>query len=256
MELKNKRFGKIVCLEPASKKRYWLCKCDCGNEKEIRDNHLSLGLTKTCGECPIFELTGKKIGKLTVIEYIPEEPKSGKSRRFRCKCDCGKETITQSSSLLNSTHRSCGQCVDTQWKIGEKFGYLRVLEYHGRKGMSSTEWKCQCDCGSIKIVDRNNLVTGNVQSCGCKRFIEGSMQGERGNVNILKEEDVIKIRKIWAEELITRKATGESKANYSMQDIADIYHVSYGCIFKVVNSRTWFFLPPVQRYIEEFKTQK
>ncbi len=249
MNLSNKRFGKLTCLEKSEKKRYWICKCDCGNTKEIRDNHLTLGLTKTCCECVIFELPGKKVNKLKVIEYVSG---GSRHRKFRCICDCGNETTTSGHLLMNGYVHSCGKCTDKIWKIGEKFGYLRVLEYHSRH-RSNTKWKCQCDCGTIKIIDRNNLVTGHIQSCGCKRFIEGSHQGERGRVNILTEKDVIQIRKFWAEELVERKATGEYVVNHTHQSLADRYHVSQTTIHKVLHSRTWFFLPSVEHYIENLR---
>lgn len=38
LDITNQRFGKLVAIQKApskSGKTYWLCKCDCGNEKEI-----------------------------------------------------------------------------------------------------------------------------------------------------------------------------------------------------------------------------
>ena len=49
---------------------------------------------------------------------------------------------------------------------GQKFNYLTVLEYEGRK-KSRTMWKCQCECGKITYVDSNSLKTGNTKACGC-----------------------------------------------------------------------------------------
>lgn len=51
--IENQRFGHLVALCPTrSNKRgqmYWLCKCDCGNEKEILSTHLLSGKIKSCG---------------------------------------------------------------------------------------------------------------------------------------------------------------------------------------------------------------
>ncbi len=259
MKLEGKKFGKLTCICPSIKKRYWICKCDCGNEKEIRDNHLTMGKIVTCQECSIFELPGKKINSLTVIEYIGGTGGKGKSRKFLCICDCGNETIVNSTSLTARDIKTCGMCIDRHSLVDKKFGYLRVLNYsHSKRYRNSlnTFWNCICDCGITKLVDRCNLVTGHIQSCGCKRYIEGSMQGERGNVNILKESDVIEIRKQWAEELVERKATGESKIKWTHQLLADKYCVSTTCIHAVLHSRTWFFLPPVTSYLDEIKFQK
>ena len=53
INLKNKRFGRltVVCFGYKNKTResYWLCKCDCGNEKYIRGASLRGALTKSCG---------------------------------------------------------------------------------------------------------------------------------------------------------------------------------------------------------------
>ena len=48
----NKRFGKLVVIAKAKSRNgrgYWLCKCDCGNEMEVRTDGLTTGNTKSCG---------------------------------------------------------------------------------------------------------------------------------------------------------------------------------------------------------------
>ena len=52
LDLTNQRFGYLTAISKASSKSgktYWLCKCDCGNEKEIQTSHLTNGLIKSCG---------------------------------------------------------------------------------------------------------------------------------------------------------------------------------------------------------------
>ena len=55
-DLTGKNFGRLEVLklsrEVKSGKRYrkyWLCKCECGNEKEIRTDSLTSGSVKSCG---------------------------------------------------------------------------------------------------------------------------------------------------------------------------------------------------------------
>lgn len=51
------RFGRLLVVSPASDRirpsgkssRYWLCRCDCGVEKEIAGAHLRNGATVSCG---------------------------------------------------------------------------------------------------------------------------------------------------------------------------------------------------------------
>lgn len=49
---------------------------------------------------------------------------------------------------------------------GQRFGKLVVLEYTGFDKERGTQWKCQCDCGNIKIV---NITRDKPKSCGCSR---------------------------------------------------------------------------------------
>lgn len=55
---------------------------------------------------------------------------------------------------------------------GKRFGRLTVIEYVGTKHNKSgknakAQWKCQCDCGNIRIVDSASLLLGRSKSCGC-----------------------------------------------------------------------------------------
>lgn len=247
LDLVGKKFGRLTVVAKATKSRYWVCKCDCGNENEVRANHLTMGKTVTCGECPIFELPGKKIGKLTVLEYFPDKSGRLAHRRFRCICDCGKETISQSTSLLSGRTQSCGQCIDKKSKVGKKFGHLRVMSWDGMS-FSNSKWRCICDCG--KEVSATIHRKHDHQSCGCAR-IRGVHWGERANGSKLIESQVIECRKLWAEEIVARKAYNIRKQKYSIQDLADKYSVSYACIYHIIYSRTWFFLPSVNSIIED-----
>lgn len=54
--LTGQRYGRLVVLEEAehyrqgwTAHRQWLCQCDCGNQKIVRQNNLTQGLTKSCG---------------------------------------------------------------------------------------------------------------------------------------------------------------------------------------------------------------
>jgi len=54
IDFTNKRFGKLTALSPVEKRgksgqRYWLCKCDCGNEIEIRGTRFGENKATNCG---------------------------------------------------------------------------------------------------------------------------------------------------------------------------------------------------------------
>ncbi len=50
--------------------------------------------------------------------------------------------------------------------IGQKFGRYLVLELAETKN-KRIRWLCKCDCGEERIVQSNNLISGQCQSCGC-----------------------------------------------------------------------------------------
>lgn len=54
----------------------------------------------------INDLTGKKFGRLSVVEQCGRE--KHKSILWRCQCECGKETIASNRSLIGGTVQSCG----------------------------------------------------------------------------------------------------------------------------------------------------
>jgi len=52
--------------------------------------------------------------------------------------------------------------------INKRFGRLLVLEEEKERTKSGgVRYKCQCDCGNIKIVTSQNLKRKNTISCGC-----------------------------------------------------------------------------------------
>lgn len=58
----------------------------------------------------LIDLTGNKYGNLTVVArygtYIA--PKGSKTVTWLCRCDCGKETVVQGTSLKSGSIKSCG----------------------------------------------------------------------------------------------------------------------------------------------------
>lgn len=55
-----------------------------------------------------LDVQGKKFGKLTAVETVEVTIDNKKKTQWRCVCDCGNETITTSSRLVNGTTKSCG----------------------------------------------------------------------------------------------------------------------------------------------------
>jgi hypothetical protein len=177
IDFTGKRFGKLVVIRRAdppdhirAKRTYWLCKCDCGNEKIIWGDSLRRETTKSCGcgKGRIVDLTGKKFGKLKVIKR-GEKPKGVKngSVYWWCECECGKKINVISSALQAGDTTSCS-CSREKDLSGQRFGKLIVIERNKKiNGNLSDKWLCKCDCGKETIVKQSNLHSGHTCSCGC-----------------------------------------------------------------------------------------
>lgn len=107
------------------------------------------------------DLTGKRIGTITVIEFAAIN-KDGRSC-WRCRCDCGYEYIATSGTLR--TAKTCKKCArKKQIEIGTRFGKLTVIRnYYDEKGRYVHE--CQCDCGRHRVCITKKLLSGQVKSC-------------------------------------------------------------------------------------------
>lgn len=115
----GQRFGRLIVIKNTGKRTskvpIWLCKCDCGNYKEVPTNLLTSGHTQSCGclklETHLIDLTGQKIGKLTVLHREKE-----KGTKWICQCDCGNIKAIEGYNLRNGNTQSCG-CIN--YSIGE-----------------------------------------------------------------------------------------------------------------------------------------
>ncbi len=87
----------------------WHCRCVCGEERSIPENLLLAGIPDSCGcrKSRARDLRGLRFGLLTALEPVAERARDG-SVRWRCLCDCGRETVVSSSKLLHQHTSSCG----------------------------------------------------------------------------------------------------------------------------------------------------
>lgn len=109
---------------------------------------------------PKNDLTGQQFNNWKLIEYI------GRSK-YKAKClNCGRDKELNQYFLLKGqipkctceTGRSEKGLIDL---TGQQFGEWKVLEYADDK-----KWKCQCSCGTVRIVPGGDLRNGKSTSCG------------------------------------------------------------------------------------------
>lgn len=128
------------------------------------------------------DLTGERFGKLLVMGWVPKAvqvtKKSGRlgwQGRWKCKCDCGKETLKRLSSLNGGFARTCGCGVEKRVfpMIGKRFGKLLVISqgeskrYPYKRHRHMRTWHCDCDCGKKVLCTTNQLMHDRKSSCGC-----------------------------------------------------------------------------------------
>jgi len=123
----NKTFGKLTALKVShvvKKKssgvrkytynKFYVFKCDCGNEKIIRGADVFRGRINSCGcikkitakNNTFKNLLGKRFGRL----YVRRESGIKKNNRviWECICDCGNIRNIRSGDLITKNTQSCG----------------------------------------------------------------------------------------------------------------------------------------------------
>jgi hypothetical protein len=134
-DLTDKRFGRLVVKkflrQGDNGVLFWLCQCDCGNEKTMSTKQLHSKRIVSCGCIRLenlrqkHDLAGQKFGRLTAIESIQR----GGKTYWKCKCECGKEKLVRGDCLTSGGTRSCG-CFNSESTSN------RIQHGDGRRGKS------------------------------------------------------------------------------------------------------------------------
>lgn len=158
--LVGKTFGKLTVikkLESKYDKTHWMCRCECGKEAVVSTSGLKTGHTQSCGcyqdeiasQTHFVDLSGRTFGKLSVIERTSNS-RTG-STMYRCRCECGKETIVSGGHLTDGAIQSCG-C----WKRSRL--EENVVKYFKEKGyINSIDYECQKKFDNLTGVGKHKL---------------------------------------------------------------------------------------------------
>ena len=186
-----------------------LCRCVCGTEKEVLKANLLNGRSRSCG-CMKSSLRnrdkndaliGQQFGSWTVLDP-KEKGVQLEPGCLYCRCVCGKERIVNKSNLLHGQSRSCGcrrkrnaDGDNDEALVGKQFGSWTVL-YPVRKPEKGRNayLHCRCVCGTERDVLRYELLSGQSQSCGCRKSVnrnrkklEESPEEEKERIRMLNE---------------------------------------------------------------------
>lgn len=132
----------------------------------------------------VENMTGRRFGRLLVIDY--EGMNSRHTTMWRCKCDCSKEKVVQRGALINGTTWRCGRnCpLDTGMVPGATFGALILVRKLNDSATQRDEmWLCRCECGNEITTTTRKLRRGVITSCGCRTNAGRATADRRGSVN-------------------------------------------------------------------------
>lgn len=161
----NQRFGTWLVINTALNRnnvKYYLCKCDCGIEREVAKGDLTRGKNKNCGCLRTKNLIGQTVGNWTVLNKVNVMG----AVKYNCKCICGIEKEVYAASLINKTSLSCG-CVNTiENLVGQTFTNLTVIS------LTDNMYNCVCKCGNTTTVRPSSLINNKTRSCGCLKSLD------------------------------------------------------------------------------------
>lgn len=215
-------FGRLTTVERFMKngRAYWHCVCGCGNEKDIREDALQSGATKSCGCLVKKDITNQKFNRLTVLH------RAERTSFWICQCECGNIIEVASKKLKNGHTKSCG-CYNTDritthgmagtpeynsWQ-DMKDRCLnpnnRRFEHYGGRGITvCDEWKDSfetfyADMGprpeehSLDRID----VNGNYEASNC-RWADNATQARNTTQNVIITFDGITLcQQDWADKI-------------------------------------------------------
>lgn len=177
-----------------NKRKYWICKWECGEIKSVRSDSLKTYKNPNCGclhkknisERTSKKLEGQRFGKLVVLyRDFSKKPRA----HWVCECDCGNITTVKSYALTSGHTKSCG-CYFKDVVIRDLTGFRsgrlvakKIVDIKDKKGVF---WECDCDCGGISVVVSGNISNKTTQSCGCY----GSSKGESIIKDILTKNNI------------------------------------------------------------------
>lgn len=221
LDLTGRQFNDLTALYYAftkGKKRYWHCKCSCGEECDVVTSELTCGIRKDCGhthnaylhEKRTKSIVGEIHGYLKVLEMLPSK-KVGKKWRAMCKAECllcGNIIDVQKDYLISGDTNSCG-CLKS---VGEQeiLSYLLLhniphkQQFHFDDLLTEKNGFCWFDFG---ILNEDNSVKFLIEYQGRQHYEE-----QPGSWNFGK---------------YAREVTDPLKRKYCKQHNIPLYEIKY-----------------------------
>ena len=117
IDLTGRRFGMWTVVKrsdsPVKENNHctmWLCRCDCGTERDVSSSSLRAGSSKSCGCTRFIDVSGQRFGRLVAKKYLGYGS-------WLCQCDCGNEATVNGTKLRIGNTSSCGCLQDEVRKL-------------------------------------------------------------------------------------------------------------------------------------------
>lgn len=128
-----------------------------------------------------------RVGEIHSFLKVLEQKREGRHTYLYCECfRCGNKKWIRSDSVVSGKQISCGCYREEETLIeannirGKLFNYLRAIEPTEKKDINNGAviWIFECICNNRKEISGADVVSGKIQSCGCKRSENGKKNGK------------------------------------------------------------------------------
>lgn len=175
-DISNQQFGFLTALQLVRSHKnsaVWLCRCVCGNTREVTLGALTNGHVKSCG-CEVEVSRRKGLSQqliLKLLSRIYEE--HGETNAGFLGQNLPFSMRTLYNHFPNMKLKDIWRMVKIRTKgtnlTGERFGELTVLRMSPDKLRNELSWICKCSCGEETVATNGQLIRGTKKSCGCLR---------------------------------------------------------------------------------------
>ena len=168
-DMVDKRFGAwlVIARSGVSKdrKRLWLCRCDCGIERDVPGKSLRTGVSLSCGcvvrkatsERVLQDLTGQRFGAWTVVSNNGQN--ANRQTTYLCECDCGTRRVVVAQAIREGKSKSCG--------CQKAAAIAKAKTKHGRAGSRAyqTWWDMVRRCTNPRCANWLNYGGRGIKVC-------------------------------------------------------------------------------------------
>jgi hypothetical protein len=205
-DLTNKQFGKWTVIKKGEKTFYWLCECECGTIKEVRQDSLMSG-NSSCRYC---------------LKLIPPNKKrvSSKHPIYSTWTDM-KTRCNNPNSKSYKTYGEKGIKLCEKWEQD----FLEFYDWAVSNGWENGLTIDRIDVNKGYSPDNCQWITKSENSK--KRHIEHDSKGENANSSKLTNKEVEIIKLILFYKLLKHKEIGE------------LFNVSHQIIKNISSGRYW-----------------